>query len=230
MPPSANTAGGRRVTRWTREINHREDPRVERPFRRAAVLGRLEPLAGPLARAGMACRAVPRGGLALDQRRQAPVRRVVRRRRARGGPGAAPLRSAPSSGRCRASRRGAARAAWLPVASTRRCWRPTSACAPWSVASPRWSGRWRRPSVVPSVPRICWATRVPVPAVRANVSGVPAARASACGSRRARRPSRSRSWPRTRMPACVPHTTRRGRGRRHARGPPGRPRRRGARR
>ena len=140
------------------------------------MLGRLEPLAGPLARPGMARRAVPRGGLALDQRRQAPVRRVVRRRRARGRPGAAPLRSAPSPGRGRASRRGAARAAWLPAASTRRCWRPPSACAPWSVVSPSWSVRWRRPSVVRTVPRTCWATRAPAPAARANVSGVPAAR------------------------------------------------------
>ena len=92
-------------------IDHREDPRVEHPFRRAPVLGRLGPLAGPLARPGMAHRALPRWDPALDQCCQAPVRRVVRRRRARGRPGAPPLRSAPSPGRGRASGRGAARAA-----------------------------------------------------------------------------------------------------------------------
>ena len=88
--------------------HHPEDPRVERPVRRAAVLGRLEPFAGALARAGVARRALPRGGLALDERREAPVRRQLRRRRARGRAGAAPLRAAPPPARRGGARRGAA--------------------------------------------------------------------------------------------------------------------------
>ena len=111
MPPSANTAGGRRVTRWTRELDHREDPRVERPLRRAAVLGRLEPVAGPLARAGMARRALPRGRLALDQRRQAPVRRArstppcARPAWSRTAPGRAAARPAPRAPASSSARR-----------------------------------------------------------------------------------------------------------------------------
>ncbi len=95
-------------------INHREDPRVERPVRRAAVLGRLEPLAGPLARAGMACRALPRGlwpstnaaKRPFDGSFDAAVRAA----------GLEPHRSGPRrrAAGCRASRRGAARAAGSP--------------------------------------------------------------------------------------------------------------------
>ena len=90
--------------------HHREDPRVERPVRRAAVLGRLEPVAGPLARAGVACRPVSRGGLAFHERRQAPVRRQLRCRRACRRPGAAQARPAPPPARRGAARGGAARA------------------------------------------------------------------------------------------------------------------------
>ena len=93
MTPSAQIAGGRRVQALDPRDHHREDPRVERPLRRAAVLGRLEPVAGALARAGVARRALPRRGLAVDQRREAPVRRELRRRRARGRPRAAPARA-----------------------------------------------------------------------------------------------------------------------------------------
>ena len=190
--------------------HHREDPRVERPLRRAAVLGRLEPVAGPLARAGVARRALPRGRLALHQRRQAPVRRVVRRRRARGGPGAPPLRSAPSPGRRRASRRGAARAAGPPQRRRGAAARPPSACAPRSVAWPRWSGRCelaeRRAERAEDL--LGDARRR---ARRASERERRARRARErvqVAEREARAPSRSRCSPPTRRRACVPRTTR----------------------
>ena len=185
MTPSAqNAGGGRRVTRWTRELIIDQDPRVERPVRRAAVLGRLEPVAGPLARPGVACRALPRGGLALHQRRQAPVRGQLRRGRARGRPGAPQARAAPPPARRGAPRRSSAattagracRATW-PTS----CWPPTSGRGSPRRTPPRWSAGWPPRSAGPSGPRTRWATRAAARAVRASRPAGPAARASARG-------------------------------------------------
>ena len=214
MTPSANTAGGRRVTRWTRESIIEKILEWNDLLRRAAVLGRLEPVAGALARAGMARRALPRGDLAVHQRRQAPVRRVVRRRRARGRPGAPPLRSAPSPGRCRASRRRAARADGSP--QRRRGAAGGVGARARRRASRRRAGARgsRRPSVVPSVPRTCWTTR----AARARRASERERRArgarervAVAAARVARRPRRrpSSCCPPTRRRACARRTTRR---------------------
>ena len=198
MHPSANTAGGRRVTRWTRETiiekirewNDRYgEPPCSADWNPSLARWRAQEWRAERYREGIwpSTNAAKRP---FDGSFDAAVRAA--------GTGASPLRPAPSPGRCRASRRRAARADGS--AQRRRGagrGRRARALAP-SVASPRWSGRWTRLSAVRRVPRICWTTRVPARAVPAIVSAVRGWRASACGWPSGSLPSRPRNWPRTR--------------------------------
>ena len=166
--------------------HHREDPRVERPLRRAAVLGRLEPVARPLARPGVARRALPRRLLALHQRGEAPVRRrastppCARPGWSRTGPGRA---AAPRARRVPTSRSARRRAR----ARRRRAGRTrTRACARPRRTRPRWSAGCARPSAASSVPSRPPATRAVVRAGRASARVARGARASACRSPSAR--------------------------------------------
>ena len=208
MPPSANTAGGRRVTRWTREQSSRRSSSgtTVSASRRARPTGTRRWPAG--ARRNGAPSGTARGS------GPRPTPRSVRSTGRSTPPCARPAWSLTAP--VRAVARPAPRVPpWSSArrrpraASTRRCWRPTSASVLWSVASLRWR-------------RAVAAGRAPCGACRGPAGRRACPRAS-CGRARASCPwarervqvvdretvaSWSRAAPRTRTLACVPHTTR----------------------
>ena len=180
MDPSAQHRGRASRTALDPRDHHREDPRVGRPLRRAALLRRLEPVAGALARAGLARRALPRRRLAVDQRREAPVRRELRRGRPRRRARAAPAGAAAPGGRCRAAGGGAAGAAAPRAASPSCSPRPRTGRRPPRRAPPRSSGGSTPSSGGPCGPRTRRARRAAGRGGRASARAGPGARASAC--------------------------------------------------
>ena len=167
--------------------DHREDPRVERLLRRAAVFADWNPR-WPLARPGMAHRAVRDGVWPSTNAAKRPF----------GGSFDAAVRAAGRSciSSAALSRAGVAVRRWSNVrrwhraVSTRRRRRP-HAPAPWSVVSPNWSREVaRRPSVAECA-EACPAnarTRCSSPSERERRAGMVAE--LSVGS--AWRPSRSR--------------------------------------
>src|SRR3954469_24877227 len=131
MHPSANTAGGRRVTRWSRESiieKLREwnelygEPPCSADWNPSLARWRAQEWRAGRYREGIraSTNAAERAFCGSVAPRAAgggaPFRRLVRRGRARGGPGAPPARAAPPPARRGAPVRGAAGPANLRAA------------------------------------------------------------------------------------------------------------------
>ena len=116
MTPSAKTAGGRRVRRWTRELIIEKILEWEARYGEPPCSADWNPSLARWRAQEWRAERYREGVWPSDQRRQAPVRRLLRRCRARRGAGAAPSGPAPrrparrglmsSSARRRATRRG----------------------------------------------------------------------------------------------------------------------------
>ena len=182
MTPSAqNAGGGRRVTRWTRELiitkirewNDRYgEPPCSADWNPSLARWRAQEWRAERYREGVwpSTNAAKRP---FDGSFDAAVRAAGLEPHKPG-----PRRRLPGEARPTVERRddGWAR---VPRAWPTSCWPPTSGRGSPRRTPPRWSGGWPPRSAAPSVPRTRWATRAAARAVRASRPAGPAARASA---------------------------------------------------
>ena len=99
MTPSAQVADGRRVRRWTRDTIIEKIREWNDRYGEPPCSADWNPSLARWRAQEWRAERYRDGHLAVHQRREAPVRRELRRRRARGRPRAAPARAAPSRGR-----------------------------------------------------------------------------------------------------------------------------------
>ena len=93
MDPSAKNAGGRRVTRWTRELIIEKIREWDARYGEPPCSADWNPSLARWRAQEWRAERYREGRLAVDQRRQAPVRRLLRRGRPRRGARAAPARA-----------------------------------------------------------------------------------------------------------------------------------------
>ena len=210
MPPSANTAGGRRVTRWTRETIIEKitewnelygEPPCSADWNPSLARWRAQEWRADRYRDGIwpSTNAAKRP---FDGSFDAAVRAA----------GLEPHRSGPRRRPARTARPAVEQRApeAVPRSVERRADGGRRARA--GSGAPRGragAGRVGGRAPCRRVPRTCSTTRVRAPVVPATVSVVPAWPATACARPERSRPSRPSRSPRTRMPACARRTTRR---------------------